>query len=361
MRENENFSKPRLDMAYGNPSFLQEPWQGVYPEIPFRPSMMPYKLGKSILPELEANIKKVHKLYKNAQITKKSHIVVTVGAVQALSAAMYYYKQKMGTDYLYVPTPYWGRFDNLAAQQNIKLINQWRFDDSISVAEQAKQVRQDHRYKEDDRDAWFDVVSLITSPNNPDGKNTSKVLADIRDACYNWPQYTKNVVAFSDEIVIFSLSKASGHSSTRIGWAITKSEEAALAMQEYVELFTSGVSIEAQTHAAMVLEQMASPGGQELVENSGKILRSRHKRLKSIVDQYKMPIEILSKEGMFWYISCRPQEIFNLKIMCFEGGSFGDAELDEERNHRYRLNLGVNSTDFEDFAGRLEHAGKLYK
>ena len=238
--------------------------------------------------------------------------------------------------------------------QGLKVVNQWMNFEDISIEKQAEIVRKDHR------EDWDECISLITSPNNPDGKNTSKAVADIRDACYNWPHYTKNVTAFNDEIVVFSLSKASGHSSTRIGWAITKNEEAAMVMQEYVELFTSGVSIEAQTHAAMVLEQMASPGGQELIANSGKILRQRHKLLKEIIAEYKMPIEILSKEGMFWYISCRPQEIFNLKIKCFEGNYFGDAELDEERNHRYRLNIGVSNTDFAEFTERLEHAGKLY-
>lgn len=319
--------RTRLDLAYGNPSFIQE-ISGEYRSVPFKHSMMPYKLGKSTLPELEHAILSVHKKYKNAKITKKSHIIVTTGAVQALSAAMYYYNHKKFRSYLYMPTPYWGRFLDLARATSFR-IRTGEMENSF--------------------------VKLITSPNNPDGADTSHLKADIRDACYNWPHYTDKVKAFSDEIVIFSLSKATGHSSTRIGWAVVNSDEAAAAIQEYVELFTSGVSVEAQTHAAMVLSELGSKDGDKIINTAKKELKKRNKELKRIVAEYGLPIKILSKQGMFWYISCRPQVIFDLNIKCFEGSNFGDHSFDSCK--KYRLNIGTSSSDFVDFTQRLKMLG----
>jgi aspartate/methionine/tyrosine aminotransferase len=343
---NPNLKKPRLDLTYGNPSFLQEVWayQKDY-TIDFKIKSMPYKLGKTADPDLEKNIKEIHKKYKNCKITKKSQIVVTVGAVQALQAAMYAYRKIYGPRYLYSPRPYWGRFQEFAASQQMTMCD-WLSTDSEPDKNLKAIAKNDHGKT---------VITLITTPNNPDGELYSKYKADIRDACYNWPQYTKKPVLLGDDVVIFSLSKLSGHSSTRLGWAVVRNPQIATLMQEYVELFSSGVSIESQTQAAMVLSNLLE-GSPESFFKLGRVkLAARNLILKDLVKKHKLPIKILSKDGMFWYIECRPQVVFDLKVNCFAGSACGDLKKD-----RFRFNIGCSTEDFEDLCVRLENLSKIY-
>lgn len=345
--DNPNFKKHRLDLAYGNPSFLQEIWeyQKDY-DIEFKIKTMPYKLGKTINPTLEKHIKEIHKKYKNCKITKKSQIVVTVGAVQALQAAMYAYKKIYGPRYLYVPRPYWGRFEEFAASQNMK-ISDWLTTES-SPDRNLKSIKENNH--------GYTVISLLTTPNNPDGEMYTKYKADIRDACYNWPQYTKKPALLDDDVVIFSLSKLSGHSSTRIGWAVVRDEDIATYMQEYVELYTSGVSVESQEQASMVLSNLLQNNPESFFKIGRFKIVARNLILKDLVEKYKLPIKILSKDGMFWYVECRPQVAFDLKVKCFAGSACGDLKKD-----RFRFNIGCSTEDFEDLCVRLENIGKLYR
>ncbi len=349
MKDNPNLKKDRLDLAYGNPAFLQEIFaNSVALPVPYSNKMMPYAIGKQNLQSLEDEIIAIHKKQKNCKITKKSHIVVTVGAVQALQAALYAYRKIHYPTYLYSPAPYWGRFEEFAAAQNYKM-TPWLLQED-DVEKQLTAV---------DKQPIGTIVKLLTTPNNPDGKLYTKHKAHIRDACYNWPHYTKKVTKLDDPVVIFSLSKLSGHSSTRIGWAVVQDEQITMYMREYVELYSSGVSVEAQHHAAMILHSINNPSN-EVMESFFKIgrvkLGIRTAILEDLVKKYKLPIKVLSERGMFWYIECRPQVIFDLKIKCFHGSNSGDKKPD-----RYRLNIGVSTYDFEELCQRLENIGKSYK
>lgn len=66
-------------------------------------------------------------------------------------------------------------------------------------------------------------VELVTSPNNPDGLLRQPVLNKaggmvIYDLAYYWPQYTAITSSLDHPIMIFTLSKCSGHAGSRIGY-----------------------------------------------------------------------------------------------------------------------------------------------
>lgn len=323
----------RLDMAYGNPAFLQE-GRGVDANsyhISYNRTQMPYEFAKSTTTGLEENIKELHRQQKNALITNKTQIVITVGAVQAISAALYAYNKAYESNRVYVPKPYWGRFNELIDQTPYR-------------------KRQIEPMKGD--------IKLITSPNNPDGADTSNQKADIRDACYNWSHYTKNVVNFKDPIVIYSMSKLTGHSSTRIGWAVVQDETLANYMREYVEIFSSGVSIQSQDHANYIIPRLTRDWNNWFFRHYGKVLQKRLTAIRKIVKTKKLPVKILSKQGMFLYIECRISFILGLNIKCIEGAYFGDSFVlskDCTAIHRYRLNIGIKTDQFEDFLERLNN------
>ena len=344
MKQNKNLMKNRLDMGYGNPGFLQELWNK---DIPYDIdgavfNNMPYSSSKDILPALEKQIKAIHKKHKNCQINKESEIIVTVGAAQAVQAALYAYK-KLDKTNVYIPAPHWGRLVTYAKMQ------------SYSVAYSTI----DAEYRLADKK---NLISLITSPNNPTGEMQTDLAADIRDACYNWPQYIDKPALLNDKVVVFSLSKLTGHSSTRIGWAIVNDPEIAQYMKEYIEISTSGVSLEAQYNAAYALETIQS--GMYL-KNDDKFdffkvartkLKIRIEIVKDVIREFNLPIKVISKGGMFLYIETRPQLIHDLKITCFAGSASGDTNKD-----RFRLNIGCDTKTFVTFIDRLEYIGKLYK
>ncbi len=338
---NKNLMKNRLDMGYGNPGFLQELWEydAPYEISEAKISSMPYSASKTILLALEKEIKAIHRKYKNCKIYKESEIIVTIGAAQAVQAALYAYK-KMGKTNVYIPAPYWGRLRAYAEIQGYSV-----FPDLIMLERDKKSL-----------------INLITSPNNPTGEMQTEINADIRDACYNWPQYTDKPALLNDEVVIFSLSKLSGHSSSRIGWAVVDNAEIAQYMREYIEINTSGVSIEAQTNAAWVLDNLQSGiflknnDTFDFFKTARMKLKIRIEVIKVIIKEFNLPIEVLSKDGMFLYVEMRPQVVHDLKISCFAGSDSGDTNKD-----RFRLNIGCDSKTFSTFVERLEYIGKIYK
>lgn len=71
------------------------------------------------------------------------------------------------------------------------------------------------------------IIELVTSPNNPDGHlRTPRLHGEhartLVDHAYLWPHFTpiEAPVAYGNQtIALFTLSKMTGHASTRIGCA----------------------------------------------------------------------------------------------------------------------------------------------
>lgn len=309
----------KIDLGYGNPGFLQEQWgtQLNLKNLDSKP-LMPYGHGKKIMPDLEEVIKELHLKHKNVQINKNTKIVLTVGAVQALQAGLAYYKNQEKNK-VFIPHPYWGRFQDFINLHNLQVVN-----------------------KEDLSD-----FSLITSPNNPNGHDLSHLKADIRDACYNWPHYSKEVKLYTDPLVLFSLSKLSGHSSTRIGWIVCESEEMSKYLKNYVNTFTSGVSIESQAQALVIIKELLNKPA--FFNNSYNLLNSRLETLNNLIKEKNLPITVLSSQGMFWYINTTKEIIEKLNIICSKSEDFFDSQA-----NNYRLNLGVEEDIFKELVSRIK-------
>lgn len=67
-------------------------------------------------------------------------------------------------------------------------------------------------------------IELVTSPNNPDGSIRQAVVNGdkgilVHDLAYYWPQYTPITHQADQDIMLFTISKSTGHAGTRIGLA----------------------------------------------------------------------------------------------------------------------------------------------
>lgn len=65
-------------------------------------------------------------------------------------------------------------------------------------------------------------IELVTSPNNPDGYARQDVVKGdkgilIHDLAYYWPQYTPILLPADNDIMLFTVSKSTGHAGIRIG------------------------------------------------------------------------------------------------------------------------------------------------
>lgn len=101
-------------------------------------------------------------------------------------------------------------------------------------------------------------IEVVCSPNNPDGLSKQAVLTCengkiIHDLTYYWPQYTAITAAADHDIMLFTLSKITGHAGIRIGWALVKDDKVARKMIKFIEMNTIGVSKDSQLRAARIL------------------------------------------------------------------------------------------------------------
>lgn len=65
-------------------------------------------------------------------------------------------------------------------------------------------------------------IELITSPNNPNGVIRKPVVNGdegilIHDLAYYWPQYTAITSPANHDVMLFTVSKSTGHAGSRIG------------------------------------------------------------------------------------------------------------------------------------------------
>lgn len=80
-------------------------------------------------------------------------------------------------------------------------------------------------YRWDGDASTFDgdtCIELVCSPNNPDGsirKTTVKAKygKTIHDFAYYWPQHAPITEAANHDIMLFTVSKCTGHAGTRLG------------------------------------------------------------------------------------------------------------------------------------------------
>lgn len=69
-------------------------------------------------------------------------------------------------------------------------------------------------------------IEMICIPNNPDGSVKRSVVPQevsrkgklVHDFAYLWPQYTPIEEPADDDIMLFTLSKCTGHAGSRIGY-----------------------------------------------------------------------------------------------------------------------------------------------
>lgn len=292
----------QLDMSFGNPGFLQDYWKDKLFSV-YNHDLSYANKGQDFL---KKKIVDIHNEHMNANTTDK-YIVIGNGASQMLQAIIAMLDLPVSAK-----VPYFNRFPRFT--RNVGQV--WTDDDEDSS------------------------VRICTIPNNPDGSHNSYwgFQETIFDLSYNWFQYHGyKSKEYDEDIMVFSLSKATGHASTRIGWALFKDHELAKKVEDWIEHNTSGVSYEAQMHAYKILNSQQIAYFRDSVFKYGR--KVLNKRWADIRERY-FDFEILNDDGMFLW--CR-SKIKPKGIKFINGSEFGVSD------DYFRINIGVSDEIFNKF------------
>ena len=206
-----------------------------------------------MLPELEDTIRHLHKLVGNANVDPDRHIVLSFGSTQLINAAAFALLDRdNGTESVITAgkAPRYGDYQETGIYFNSELFR-WENEDEDFTGKR--------------------VIEYITHPNNPDGSLRVRSVPDsfaVWDHAYYWPHFTPITGPVGEgerykdsDVVLFTLSKMTGHAGTRLGWAITKDAEVARRMAEFIKMTTNSLSREVQLRANALLTHIVKTDG----------------------------------------------------------------------------------------------------
>ncbi|XP_028769373.1 L-tryptophan--pyruvate aminotransferase 1-like [Neltuma alba] len=323
-----------------------------------------------MMPELRDALKRLHALVGNAE-TSDRHIVVGNGSTQLFQAALFALSSSSSSSddpiNVVAAAPYYSGYPDETDLVRSSL-HKWSGD--------AKEYDKNEAY-----------IEIVTSPNNPDGSLRGPVVSSkcgvegklIHDLAYYWPLYTPITHKADHDLMLFTLSKCTGHSGSRIGWAIVKDIDIAKKMTTFIVLNSIGVSKESQTRAAKIMEVVcdsyqryrfdgSSKESELFFEYSRGILKERWQKLREVVKQsdgFIVPKfqtaycnftnQSFETYPAFAWLMCKREEDCGsylekkLKVVARSGKRFGS-------DPRYaRINMLTTGDDFDEFLERLSN------
>ncbi|KAI3785795.1 hypothetical protein L1987_44920 [Smallanthus sonchifolius] len=227
-------------------------------------------------PVLVSAITRLHKVVGNA-VTEGRNIVVGTGSSQLYQAALYALSPPNGSDPMNVVSaaPFYSSYPLMTDYLKSGL-HKWAGD--------AYEFNKEQPY-----------IELVTSPNNPDGFTRQEVVKGdkgilIHDLAYYWPQYTPILSPADYDIMLFTVSKSTGHAGSRIGWAVVKDREIAKKMTTFIEINTIGVSKDSQIRAAKILQAVSEnqKEAESFFDYSYKLMAERWRKIREAVNKTEL-------------------------------------------------------------------------
>jgi len=196
--------------------------------------------------QLVQAIRRVHRAVGNFD-TEGFEVVVGVGSTQLISGALW--ALALGEPAGAAPTSVWAQAPYYSGYS----VAQWWGSAPFRWTEAEPQPSPE-----------TPAVEFVTSPNNPDGalrraKVSGEGAATVFDFAYYWPHFTaihdRSIELGPSDVALFTLSKSTGHASSRIGWALTRSRAVADKLRQFVGA-AGGVPRENQLRAIAVLDHL---------------------------------------------------------------------------------------------------------
>jgi aspartate/methionine/tyrosine aminotransferase len=249
--EREDFDHP-VQATIGNPLLFQNYWWDN--QAAFTETTAAYRLGYEAsnapisgridfggqMEVLEKAIRQTHRLVGNVRDVDSYHLIISPGSGDIIPAIMYALSNGSNIEVTAQQPFYSGYPGAVLAEQN----------DRMTFVEQPSAAVTNGNTP---------LIEFVTSPNNPDGTIRSPRFPGstaIYDCAYWWPHFTP-VSPKSEDMMMFTLSKLTGHAGTRVGWALIKDE----ALAQRIKAYIPSVSHDAQLRAATLLRYTVAQNG----------------------------------------------------------------------------------------------------
>jgi aspartate/methionine/tyrosine aminotransferase len=237
---------------------------------------------------MDNSIRQLHKRVGNAE-TNGTNVVMGAGGVQLLDALMFALTQGRNENRsmaVFARPPYYPHFRQAAGLNPLTVSN-------ASTVQNAE-----------------DVIEIVTMPNNPDSRYMPPVYPSspniVFDYVYDWPSTADpaNTTMRNDPIMVYSLSKLAGFSSSRIGWALIKDDKLASIVSKYIFLQSTAPSVESQLRAVKALRAIERSVGtsDDYFSFFRQKTLSRFQRLQSLFATQALPAG--------YHLDCEPGNIF---------------------------------------------------
>ncbi|XP_062024219.1 tryptophan aminotransferase-related protein 4-like [Rosa rugosa] len=228
--------------------------------------------------ELERLIRKVHDIAGNA-VTQGRYIVIGAGSTHLLNAAVKALSLSSTSSFnssssspasVVVSIPFYALYET---QTEYFRSLDYKFEGDGSLLPNIT-------------DGTKRVIEFVTAPNNPDGKLNKANFqgpnsAAIYDRVYYWPHFTPIPTPANDDVMVFSISKLTGHAGTRLGWAVIKDEAVYQRMLNHTVISNLGISRDTQLRAFKLLNVVVEGGGKEIFEFGYTTMRKRWETLSN--------------------------------------------------------------------------------
>ncbi|XP_009767595.1 tryptophan aminotransferase-related protein 4-like [Nicotiana sylvestris] len=312
--------------------------------------------------ELEKNIRKIHAIAKNA-ITDGRYIVFGVGSTQLLNAAVHALSMESSSS---------SPFTTKVVANKIPYYSPYKFQTEFFQTLHYE-FEGDSSMLKNKSDFGGNVIEFVTSPNNPDGNLRNSVLKGpnvktIYDRAYYWPHYTAIPAPADEDLMIFSISKLTGHAGSRVGWAIVKDVNVYKRMMDFIDVAEMGTSKDGQLRALTLLKVVAQGDDKQLFNFAHQILSHRWEKLSRIFSLSKrfslqrIPTQyctfldrIREPSPAYAWVKCKRKEdkncteIFRVAKIIGRPGSKFFAE-----NRYVRLSLLKGQHDFEMLISQMK-------
>ncbi|WKA10888.1 hypothetical protein VitviT2T_028436 [Vitis vinifera] len=259
--------------------------------------------------ELERLIRRLHASTGNA-ITEGRFILFGAGSTQLINAAVHAlsphnssapakaWLQSLSSRF--VPVPAFVSYSIFSFNEEYALevnfyvwVYQQRTDFFRSVD---FQFQGDTSLWKNNSDSTLNLIEVVTAPDNPDGQLNKAVLHGpyvkaIHDHAYYWPHFTAIPAPADEDLMIFTLSKLTGHAGTTFGWALIKDESVYQRRLKYKLLNVLGVSRDTQLRALKLLKLVLEGSGREIFKFSYTTMKNRREKLNnasSVSDRFSI-------------------------------------------------------------------------
>ncbi|KAK9069640.1 hypothetical protein SSX86_011544 [Deinandra increscens subsp. villosa] len=313
--------------------------------------------------ELETYIRKMHSIVKNA-VTEGRYVVFGIGSTQLLNAAVYALSSENSSSpsNVLASAPF---FPTYKAQTVFFNSENFQFEGDTNSWQSNNSTNN------------MDVIEFVTSPNNPDGELKDSVIGGktIYDHAYLWPHFTPITGPSDHDVMIFTLSKLTGHAGTRFGWAIIKDKDIYEKVLSYISFADFGISKDTQLRVLKLLKVAVEGDGQPLFRFSYRKMSDRWDRLTSVMSkstrfsiQQRHPLhcnffnETRLPSPAYAWVKCEREEEYDCGAVLEAGKIIGRSGSTFSAEDRYtRLSLIRSQDDFELLLQRLTEFVSLEK